>query len=121
MHDNRTPLPPCRSVVAKDLDTGDLIAGHTPNGSYPFRVLTITPLVDTVTLTLEEIGHASGLTDQTHTTVEATYNRLDPVITLPVHYGLCHDCGKLSPCPDELSERRLEKLWSTVAHQTIPQ
>lgn len=36
------------------------------------------------------------------------------VCVLPRHYGVCFDCGALSPCPDELTERRSERAVSDV-------
>lgn len=117
MYDHRTPLPPCRTAVAGDLKSGDLVAGHCPDGSYPFRVLEIVRAGEAVSIAAEEIGHASGLTDGP---LEFGFAADDLVVTLPVHYGTCVECGRLSPCPDELAERRLEKLWGSQAqHQTI--
>ena len=34
----RTPLPPVRTMTASQLEVGDLVAGHTAVGSYPFQV-----------------------------------------------------------------------------------
>ncbi|WP_251795534.1 hypothetical protein, partial [Cutibacterium acnes] len=34
----RTPLPPVRTMTASQLKIGDLVAGHTADGSYPFHV-----------------------------------------------------------------------------------
>jgi hypothetical protein len=115
MYDHRTPLPPCRTAVAGDLTSGDLVAGHCPDGSYPFRVLSASRAGDEVSIIMEEIGHASGVTDECHPAVEFTFDATEDVVTLPVHYGICIECGRLSPCPDELAERRLEKLWSSQA------
>lgn len=113
MYDHRTPLPPCRTAVAEDLKAGDLVAGHCPDGSYPFRVLMASRTDAGVTITMEEIGHASGLTDAAGGVLEFVFEAREQVVTLPVHYGICVECGRLSPCPDELSERRLEKLWGS--------
>ncbi|MES9282509.1 hypothetical protein ABEQ66_12410, partial [Cutibacterium acnes] len=98
---------------------GDLVAGHTADGSYPFHVERADSYDGMVHLRLAEIGHASGLTDEQHLAVESVHAPDEPVITLSRHFGVCSECGRLSPCPDELAERRLEKLWQGEAEEAV--
>ncbi|EIA10691.1 hypothetical protein TICEST70_11423 [Cutibacterium acnes PRP-38] len=107
----RTPLPPVRTMTASQLKIGDLVAGHTADGSYPFHVEGPDRLA--------EISHASGLTDEQHPGIESVHAPDEPVITLSRHFGVCSECGRLSPCPDELAERRLEKLWQGEAEEAV--
>lgn len=72
-----------------------------------------------VHLRLIEISHASGLTDEQHPGIESVHAPDEPVITLSRHFGVCSECGRLSPCPDELAERRLEKLWQGEAEEAV--
>lgn len=115
----RTPLPPVRTMTASQLKIGDLVAGHTADGSYPFHVEGVDYYDGMVHLRLAEIGHASGLTDEQHPVVESVHAPDEPVITLSRHFGVCSECGRLSPCPDELAERRLEKLWQGEAEEAV--
>ena len=115
----RTPLPPVRTMTASQLEVGDLVAGHTADGSYPFHVEGVDYYDGMVHLRLAEIGHASGLTDEQHLAVESVHAPDEPVITLSRHFGVCSECGRLSPCPDELAERRLEKLWQGEAEEAV--
>ncbi|EFS95307.1 hypothetical protein [Cutibacterium acnes] len=115
----RTPLPPVRTMTASQLEVGDLVAGHTADGSYPFHVEGLDYYDGMVHLRLAEIGHASGLTDEQHPVVESVHAPDEPVITLSRHFGVCSECGRLSPCPDELAERRLEKLWQSEAEEAV--
>ena len=62
----RTPLPPVRTMTASQLKIGDLVAGHTADGSYPFHVERADSYDGMVHLRLIEISHASGLTDEQH-------------------------------------------------------
>ena len=119
INETRTPLPPVRSMTASQLKVGDLVAGHTAVGSCPFRVERIDCYDGMVHLLLIEIGHASGMTDEQHPGVESVQALDEPVITLSRHFGICTECGRLSPCPDELAERRLEKLWQSDADEAV--
>ena len=115
----RTPLPPVRTMTASQLEVGDLVAGHTAVGSYPFHVEGLDYYDGMVHLRLIEISHASGLTDEQHPGIESVHAPDEPVITLSRHFGVCSECGRLSPCPDELAERRLEKLWQGEAEEAV--
>ena len=115
----RTPLPPVRTMTASQLEVGDLVAGHTADGSYPFHVEGLDYYDGMVHLRLIEISHASGLTDEQHPGIESVHAPDEPVITLSRHFGVCSECGRLSPCPDELAERRLEKLWQGEAEEAV--
>lgn len=115
----RTPLPPVRTMTASQLKIGDLVAGHTADGSYPFHVERADSYDGMVHLRLIEISHASGLTDEQHPGIESVHAPDEPVITLSRHFGVCSECGRLSPCPDELAERRLEKLWQGEAEEAV--
>lgn len=66
---HHTPILEVRPLTIATLTPGDLIACHTPTGTYPYEVRTIEPAhnPDHSTITLAEIGNASGL---------------DPLITL---------------------------------------
>ena len=91
----RTPLPPVRTMTASQLKIGDLVAGHTADGSYPFHVERADSYDGMVHLRLIEISHASGLTDEQHPGIESVH------------------------APDELAERRLEKLWQGEAEEAV--
>ena len=51
-------------MTASQLKIGDLVAGHTADGSYPFHVERADSYDGMVHLRLIEISHASGLTDE---------------------------------------------------------
>ena len=78
----RTPLPPVRTMTASQLKIGDLVAGHTADGSYPFHVERADSYDGMVHLRLIEISHASGLTDEQHPGIESVHAPDEPVITL---------------------------------------
>lgn len=119
INETRTPLAPVRSITVSQLEVGDLVAGHTSAGSYPFCVESVDYYDGMVHLRLTEIGHASGLTDEQRPGVESVHAPDEPVVTLSRHFGVCSECGRLSPCPDELAERRLEKLWQGEAKEAV--
>ncbi|GAE79878.1 hypothetical protein JCM18920_1494 [Cutibacterium acnes JCM 18920] len=101
----RTPLPPVRSMTASQLKIGDLVAGHTADGSYPFHVERADSYDGMVHLRLIEISHASGLTDEQHPGIESVHAPDEPVITLSRHFGVCSECG---------SCRRVPTSWLSV-------
>lgn len=114
---HRTPVLEVRALVAAGVRRGDLLACHTDRGTYPVRVLDVdTSPDDHVLITLEEVGHAAGLPTPLIVACPPDLN-LKP---LPQHYGVCHQCGRLAPCPDELEERNLEKLWTHPPTSTPP-
>ena len=100
---NRSPVPTARALHASDVRPRDLIAGHTPDGDFAFQVLATHPIADVVTLTLAR--HRGG--PPLNITVPGALR----LVALTRHYGRCTHCGRLAPCPDDLAERRLERLW----------
>ncbi|GAB4590077.1 hypothetical protein [Nocardia sp. IFM 10818] len=41
------------------------------------------------------------------------------VVVLPAHYGVCHDCGALSPCPDEIAETDVRHLMDEADREAF--
>lgn len=112
-HEHRTPVVPARRLTAAQVQPGDLLAVTLPEGTYPFRVAASTPADGGVVLRLEEV---TPLAQQDLRIVEVVVDPDLHLAALARHYGTCRDCGRLSPCPDELAERRLERLWRDAPH-----
>lgn len=101
---NRSPVPSARALLAREARVGDLVAGHTREGDFAFEVVTVEAMGDDrVEITL--VRHHA--TDPVAVCVEAVL----PLVVLTRHFGRCTRCGRLAPCPDDLAERRLERLW----------
>lgn len=104
-HEHRTPVVPARSLTPQAATHGDRIAVTLDGqGTYPFEIDDTHHDGDQIRLHLTELGGD-------HRRVDVLVHPDQPLAALATHYGLCADCGRLSPCPDELAERRLEKLW----------
>lgn len=108
----RSAVPSSRRLEAADAAQGDLVLGHAVDGDHPLQVLSNTPAGDHVIL---EVAHPGS--DEPLATVACDPDM--PLVALPTHYGVCIACGRLSPCPDELAERRLERLYDAISH-SIP-
>ncbi len=104
-HEYRTPVVPARSLTAEAAHAGDRIAVTLEGeGTYAFQIIGTHPDGGQIRLELSEIARDPRQLD-------VRVDRNQPLAALAAHYGTCGDCGRLSPCPDELAERRLEKLW----------
>lgn len=102
---NRSPVPSARALLAGHARVGDIVAGHTSDGDYAFEVVAIHTSDQQVELTVERHHGGELLT--------VLVDPLLPLVALTRHYGSCSHCGRLAPCPDDLAERRLERLWET--------
>ena len=104
MPNNHSAVPTTRRLTAGDASAGDLIAGHDATGDYALRVTDAHPTADGKTLLrLAPAGTGQEL--------DVTCDPHLLLVALPRHHGICAMCGRLSPCPDELAERRLERLF----------
>lgn len=93
----RTPLPPVRTMTASQLKIGDLVAGHTADGSYPFHVERADSYDGMVHLRLIEISHASGLTDEQHPGIESVH--------APDEHGLTLELKPSGPAAERFYKR----------------
>lgn len=111
-HDRFTPVVPARHLTAAEARPGDRVAVNLnlddegdQGGTYPFEVVACESDGENVELELRELATPEPRSGRTSVPAGQV------LAALAVHFGRCADCGRLSPCPDELAERRLERLW----------
>ncbi|WP_454231296.1 hypothetical protein [Mycolicibacterium fortuitum] len=102
-----------RRVMAVDLEPGVSVAVRCPNGAMrAFSVTRVRTIRNGSVFVWGRVLHTPGIEYE-----HESYVRIDGhirVCVLPRHYGVCFDCGALSPCPDELTERRSERAMAEV-------
>ncbi|SKF61480.1 Uncharacterised protein [Mycobacteroides abscessus subsp. abscessus] len=107
---SHSAVPTARRLTAAQTQPGDLIAGHNAAGDYALLVIEATPTPE---------GQILLQITPTETATEISLTlTCDPdqrLVALPRHHGICADCGRLAPCPAELAERRLERLFDQPA------
>ena len=113
-HERFTPVVPARHLTAAEARPGDRVAVNLnlddeddqgAAGTYPFEVVACDREGGDVVLELRELATAEPRSGRTRVPADQV------LAVLAAHFGRCADCGRLSPCPDELAERRLERLW----------